>query len=256
MRTLANLTRLSPRSRLRGLSCALVLLLILSGCKNSSQNREELLLAELRTRTRELDEARDELNRHRQLNQLYQRQAVPVWGGASFRPPTDTPTYPLREITIGSGSGGIDQDNQPGDESLMVMLVPKDDDGTAVKVPGKAFITALEVSPEGLKTPVSRWEVPAEQLRKTWKSGLLSSGYSIPLQWERPPTQSKLRIVVRFQTVDGKEFEADKDVAVRVLPGLATPPQVGPGPVILPPGAVELPAPSPAAKLLPPQPVR
>ena len=251
-----------------GLVVATVLLAA-SGCR-SSPEREELLLAELRTRTRELEETREELIRHRQLNQLYQNQAVPVWGGASFKATTDTPTYPLKEIALGTGTGGVDDDQLPGDESLMVMLVPKDLDGTAVKVPGQAFITALEVSSEGLKTPIAKWEVPAEQLRRTWKSGLLSSGYAIPLQWERPPTQPKIRVVVRFQTIDGKEFEADKDITVQLLPGVSLPPASGempvfpaqPGPVLPPPfpggggGMSELPPPGPAAKLLPPQPIR
>lgn len=263
-------SRISPRSFLWGI-CLLVV--VTTGCRNTRSEREELLLAELRTRTRELEETREELLRHRQLNQLYQRHDPPLWVNPTFRPTTDAPTYPVKEITLGRGTGGVDEDNLPGDESLMVVLVPKDDDGTAVKVPGKVWITALEIAPDGLKAPLSRWEVTPEQLRRTWKTGLLGSGYNIPLQWERPPCHNRVRIVVRFQTLDRKEFETDKDITVQVLPGLSGPALPGPlpsGPPVLPspstpllppPNSTELPPPQisnrpPAARLLPPTPSR
>ena len=41
----------------------------------------------------------------------------------------------------------------------------------AVKVPARATVFAYEVSPEGIKTPLGKWEVPPDQLRRTWRSG-------------------------------------------------------------------------------------
>ena len=105
----------------------------------------------------------------------------------------------------------------------MVVIVPKDDDGTAVKATGHATVTALELSKEGLKRPIGKWEVSAEQLRRTWKTGLIGSGYFVPLQWDRCPTTDRVRVVLRFTSGDGREYEADRDVRVTPLSGMITP---------------------------------
>ncbi len=227
------------------------------GCRLiGPDNRYDLLEAEIRTRDRELSETRSELNRLRQLNQVFGRPPL-GYAGDSGVPGCDPntpdlparraagrpPTLPLKDITIGSGTGGVDDDGRPGDESLQVVIAPRDDDGTVVKVPARALIRAFEVSTGGLKTQIGQWEVTPEQMRRSWKSGLLSSGYFVPLQWDRPPTTSRLRVVARIATADGQEFEADKEVTVRPLPG-PTGPTAVPGPSV--------PAPAPANELPPP----
>src|SRR5207244_4041975 len=80
---------------------------------------------------------------------------------------------------------------------------------------------------EGLKKPLSSWQVPEEKLRKDWRSGLLSTGYFVVLPWQTWPTTEKLRIVVQFILADGRIFEADKDVTIRLPPnrkGIPLPP--------------------------------
>jgi hypothetical protein len=229
-------------------------LLLLVGCRGLGKpdTRYDLLEAELRTRERELIEARAERDHLRLLVAAYQRQPVysaepPVHAGA--------PALPLREIALGRGTGGFDEDGRPGDEALQVVIVPTDHDGTAVKVPARVTVTAYEVSREGLKTCIGKWEVGPDQLRRTWRSGLLSSGYFVPLQWDRPPGTDRIRVVVQLTTLDGRPFEADRDVTVQRLPGIAPPPAVVPE---NPPGVEELPPPSgltePAARLRPVRP--
>jgi hypothetical protein len=88
----------------------------------------------------------------------------------------------------------------------------------AVKVPGSLVVQALEITPEGGKRPLSTWEIPAEQLRRSWQSGLLSTGYTVVLPWKRCPTTEKLRVVAQFKLPDGRVFEADKDVTIHVPP--------------------------------------
>ena len=240
-----------------------VALIAATGCRNFGKpdTRYDGLEAELRTRTHELEQARLERDQLRGLAETYARQMQP--GRAPAAPfahgfaqhEGQHPALPLKEVQLGTGTGGVDDDNLPGDESLMVVVVPRDDDGTAVKLPGKVIVGVCEINKQGLKTPIGRWEVPPEQVRRTWRSGLLSSGYFVPLKWDTAPGSDRLRVSVQFVTLDGKPFEADKDVTVRPLPG------VGPhgGAVTIPPpgvpdrpppvGAEELPP--PAARLLP-----
>jgi len=233
--------------------------LIGQGCKQASkltgkQDKPDLLEAELRTREREILEARSENQQLRGLVDAYQRQGVPCAnpGMPGFVPHNSQSIGPaLREVTLGSGTGGRNDNNIPGDEGLIAVIVPKDEDGTAVKATGHATVTAQEISKEGLKFPIGKWEVPADQLRRTWKSGLISSGYFVPLQWDRPPGSDRVRVSVRFTTPDGRSYETDKDVKVVPLPGFtqpgSLPPMIPTGPgIIVPPPAI------PPEEILPP----
>ena len=264
------------------IACGLlpILALFLCGCRGLGKpdKRYDLLTAELRTREQELQQARSELAQLRLLSDTYQRQlgGVPAlllngWPGClpgeplAYHPGTSTPALPVRDIQLAAGTGGYDRDDLPGDEALQVVVVPRDVDGSPVKAPGRLAVAAYEVSPEGLKSLIGRWEVSAEDLRKAWRNGLFASGYFVVLQWDQAPRTKRLRIVARFVTLDGQEYEADRDAGVRPLPGLCTPegphPNAGesiprpnqPLPTIPPPMAPELPPPAnldtPAARL-------
>ena len=68
------------------------------------------------------------------------------------------------------------------------------------------------------------WDIPPEQLRATWKQGLLSTGYTVltlPLAYVLPASVENVRIVARFVTSDQRVYEADKDIKVRLVPGAA-----------------------------------
>lgn len=233
------------------------------GGKNEKQ---DLLEAELRTREREILELRSENQQLKQLAEIYIRGGhagggVMVPGPVISGPgPTvvtsgSSDTSVVRSVMLATGTGGRDDDGLPGDEMLQVVISPKDVDGTAVKVPGKAVVTAFDILPEGQKVPIGRWDITAEQLRKAWKGGLLGSGFFLPLQWDLPPTSGKVRVAVVFTTNDGRCFENDRDVQVKPLPGIggkATPTVVGPNPSptpLLPPRGTELP---PPGTVLPP----
>jgi hypothetical protein len=217
-------------------------LAVSAGCK--SHHKYELIEAELRTRNRELAEARAELAQARLLADAYQRNQLrpppcPAPGGVAA-----APAFPLRDVVLGSGTGGLDDDNLPGDEALQVVIVPRDDDGSAVKVPARLDVRAFEITRAGLKNPIGTWAVPPEQLRRAWRGGLFATGYAVTLQWDQPPATERVRVAVRLTTLDGRPYEADKDVTVRPLAGVV-PPVAAPVPVPAP-GVEQLPLPGPA----------
>lgn len=205
----------AARRRVRGLRlcllAALPLFPLTAGCKPNK--RYDLVEAELRTRNRELLEARAALEQSRNLNRAFEQQQQLATSAA---PPVTLPTggVYVKEIHLARGTGGLDEDGAPGDEALMVVVVPRDDDGSAVKVPGRLQVSALEVTPQGLKTPIGSWDVSPEKLRPAWRSGVLSTGYFVTLPWQTFPATERVRVVVRLLTVDGRAFEADRDVTV------------------------------------------
>jgi hypothetical protein len=230
-----------------------------TGCKPNK--RYDLIEAELRTRERELEDTRAALEQARNLNRAYAQQSQARTGP----PDPAAPVYiPVKDVTLGRGTGGVDEDGAAGDEGLLVVVVPRDEDGAAVKVPARLDVAAWEVSPAGLKTPIGTWAVPAEKVRPTWRGGFVSTGYFVALPWQTYPGTERVRVAVRLTTLDGRAFEADRDVTVKVCPPRAgTPPPRPPGgreplhPDPLPPGVEELPPPGRTSergsRLLPPE---
>ena len=218
------------------------------GCRNC-----DLVEAELRSRDSDLRELRDDLARAEAQNEALMREL------AGIRQSTDTKispefasqTYTLKQIALGRGTGGIAQDDCPGDNALQVVLEPRDGDGHTIKAPGAVHIEAWEISPEGLKTLLSTWDLSPEQLRRTWHSGLLSTGYDITLPWKRWPSFEKLRVVVRFTLVDGRVFEADKDVRIHLPPAAHRKPIQPPDPDSATPSLEPIPELPPPQKLEP-----
>lgn len=214
-----------------------------AGCRNN-----DLIEAELRSRENQVHELQDELHRTEAYNLALERELHDVRQNPSLKPSPELAsiTYTVQQIVLGRQTGGYTSGHGPGDDALQVVLEPRDPDGNDIKAPGALHVAAMEISPEGLKTPLSAWDVPPEQLRRTWRSGLFSTGYYVILPWKTWPSRSKLRVVAQFTLADGRAFEADRDVTIHLPPedhhkaAPVPPPDDVPGPPLLGP---ELPAP-------------
>ena len=164
--------------------------------------------------------------------------------------------YPVQALTLGRQTGGRSNDIVPGDDSLQVQVEPRDPDGTVIKAPGQLLILAQEITPEGTKRPLSSWMIPPEALRKAWVNGMLTTAYLLNLPWKIWPTTEKLRVTAQFQLADGRVFEADRDVTVRLVPINQRPagvPNANPNPVPAPPPSGEGgPMPLPPPRLIEP----
>jgi hypothetical protein len=228
----------------------LSLLVAVGGCH--SCDRVE---SELRARENDVRELREELDRCGVYNQALQHEVHALRGQlgmpAHGMPPA---AYPVQTVMLGRQTGGRSNDICPGDDALQVQLEPRDPDGSVIKAPGQLLILAQEITPEGIKKPLSSWMIPPEQLRKAWVNGLLTTGYLLNLPWKNWPSTEKLRVTAQFQLADGRFFEADRDVTVRLTP-IAQRPTVtpntnpNPAPASPPPagdgGPMLLPAPRP-----------
>jgi hypothetical protein len=233
------------RRRLRScfVLCPLSVLLALSGCRGGNC---DLVEAELRTREMQLADIRSERDNLVAHNQALQREINGLRGGSPFKisPEEASQTYPLRTVVLGRQTGGLDEDGRPGDEALQVQVEPRDGDGHTIKAPGSLTVSVAEITTEGLKKPLSSWEVSPDELRRSWKNGLLSTGYSLVLPWKAWPASEKVRVVAQFTLSDGRVFEAEKDVTVRLVPSAHRTPPPGPppgadGPLLPPPGKAE-----------------
>jgi hypothetical protein len=199
-----------------------------AGCRSS-----DLVEAELRSRNTEVRQLTCELQRLQAENQALARESVALRqdGGLHVPPEIAGPVYALKRITLGRFTGGYADDISVGDVALRVVLEPRDSDDQSVKAPGALHVEALQITPEGLKTPLSTWDLDPLQLRRTWKSGLFSNAYTVILPWNVWPASDRLRIVVQFRLSDGRVFEADRDVTVHLARRGVRPGLPAPGPV-------------------------
>jgi hypothetical protein len=190
-------------------------LLFLAGCRNCNC---DLLEAELRTRENELRDLKIEMSRAGACNEAYQREIQNLHQLPSPKVTVEAASSvaAVKQINLGRQTGGYDNDDCPGDEALQVVVEPVDADGSVIKAPGKLYVEAIEITSEGIKIPLCFWEVPPDQLRRTWKTGLLSTGYYEVLPWKSWPSQTKIRVVARLTLADDRVFEAEKDVTIRL----------------------------------------
>jgi hypothetical protein len=227
----------------RALLIGTALLAPLSGCRSCDQVERAL-----RGREIELRETKEELERQQAINHALQLE-VDALHAPSGVPgvETDKPAaaYPVRSLVLGNQTGGVEDGGTCGDQALQVIVQPKDADNSVIKVPGSLIVQAIEVTPQGLKRPLSTWEVTPDQLSRTWRDGLLSKGYALTFPWKIWPSTEKLRVVVQMRLQDGRLFEADRDVTVH-LPPPSQRRVLPPEPPADPPKEEPLPKPRPA----------
>ncbi len=218
-----------------------------AGCQSC-----DLVEAELRTKERQLRELQDELCSTRLFNEALHNElrVIRPQSGSSLSPEQASQIYTLKEIALGRTTGGRDDDGKPGDEALHVLIEPRDPDGHPIKAPGSVRVEAAQISTEGLKAPLCYWDIPPAQLRQTWRSGLFANGYDLVLPWKVQPISEKVRVTVRLSVADGRVFEADKDVTIRVAHGVMP----HPAPAFVPDKDLIMPHSDPIAPLPTPRP--
>ncbi len=181
-----------------------LLLLVPAGCRSRNQ---DLLENELRHREGLYREALDEQRKAECRIDSLQREVETLrQGGPKIPPEQAALAGGVKRITLGRSTGGFDKDNCPGDELLQVIVEPRDCDDHVIKAPGQLQVFALEITPQGLKLPLSSWDISPEQLRSSWKPGLLSTGYTLNLPWQNFPHTDTVRVVVRLIVADGRTY--------------------------------------------------
>jgi hypothetical protein len=190
-----------------------------AGCRNCDAVEAELRIRDQQNQALHSRLRQAELNNMVLQRELYeQRTVLPPGPGASSwqlqAPPTVTGST-VQRVTLGRLTGGHSGGSGSGDDSLEVVLEPRDSGDRVLKAAGSLQVSALEITPEGVKRPIGTWDMSADQLASKWRSGLFGSAYNLILPWQQSPATTQVRIVVRF-TSDGKTFEAERDVAIRL----------------------------------------
>lgn len=205
--------------------------LFATGCSSLTEKREkqDLVEAELRAQERHIIELKSELERKEGAIHSLDLEVEKLQQSAAGNRPAGEPIPPgvVKEITLGRLTGGHRMNPRSlYDDSLQFLIEPRDADGHSIKVPGSLHIELFEVTAAGLKVPLSAWDVTHRELRRSWDQPLFGgSAYRVVIPFKALPANERMRVVIRFTTLDGKPYEAEKDFSIR-LPGPGSAPMV------------------------------
>ncbi len=133
------------------------------------------------------------------------------------------PQVPIHKLRINTlASGGLNKDEFPGDDTVVVQFVPVDRDNEPVKVPGELEVTIIDPLLAGPERELGRWSFTLEQCRNQWTRGIASSGFQFNLPLERLPQHADLVVQLRFMTSDAQRCSATQIVKVVVPPSHST----------------------------------
>jgi hypothetical protein len=132
-------------------------------------------------------------------------------------------------------SGGLNRDENDGDDALVAYIALVDDDGEAIKLPGTVELTLIDPSLPEPSREIGKWRFSAEECRTKWTRGFTGAGYQFTVPLEQPVQHEQLVLHAKLTTADNRPFDASLIVRVSPAADGATP--------IPPPASTETPWP-------------
>jgi hypothetical protein len=113
-------------------------------------------------------------------------------------------------------TGGFDDDQQPGDDGLLVLL-------RAPLRPASIDVALLDPALAGdPEARVGNWHLDAQAVARQWRDHVSGGQLLAKLNWpNQPPRSRHLRLYVRTVTADGQSTIVEQDVQVKLATGRA-----------------------------------
>lgn len=115
-------------------------------------------------------------------------------------------------------TGGLDFNGAPGDDGLNVVIEPRNQDDVFVPLAGKVSLVLLDPRLEGEVARVARWDLPPDEVQRRIKTDEETApGIHLKLPWNAlPPSHEDLLLFVRYETLDGRQVEAQAALTLAV----------------------------------------
>lgn len=198
--------------------------ILICGCLSRGGN--DLLQARLRDQQERLIEterqiaaAQTELRRSRQEADNLRAELARVGSGLLTAEQSES-LVRVSKLQINSLlTGGVNKDEQPGDDAFVAQVAPVDDDGEVVKLPGSIELTLIDPALPEDQRDLGQWTFTAEECRARWTRGFTGAGFQFTLPLDDQPLHDSLVLHARLVTADGRSFDANQ--IVRVTPPTA-----------------------------------
>lgn len=112
-------------------------------------------------------------------------------------------------------TSGIDRDGAPGDEALSILIMPVDEAGDLVKLPGRVELELHDLSQPPNQQRIGAWQFDVDDVRERWHKGFLAAGYLFQLDWQQLPVSSELTLHAKLFAPDGRKFNATTQLKVK-----------------------------------------
>lgn len=223
---------------LLGTGMSFLCLLTLLGC--GSRSHDDLLEARLRTQQdqlyrlqAELEQSRSELVVARKQMTLMNTSAISA-GGETILPEQADSLSRIAGIQFNRLlTGTLDRDDQPGDDTLHVLITPHDEQESLVKVPGRIRLELLDLTRPTDQRIVQSWDFSIDDCREHWHAGFIGAGYLFKLPWDPARATGSALLHVQYHTPDDRLFDATHQLKTSDRPDGSLPSPLPPPPFAL-----------------------
>jgi len=114
-------------------------------------------------------------------------------------------------------TGGLDRDREGGDEGILVVVEPRDEQGNLVRTPGAVSVVLMDPSQTGEASRVARWDFQANEFQQHFKKSVFGEGLQYELKWPgEQPANRDLMLFVRYISPEGAKLTSDTPMAIRL----------------------------------------
>lgn len=119
-------------------------------------------------------------------------------------------------------TGGNNTDDRTGDDELVVLLQPHDNDGEPVKLPGTIRFELTDPAIPADTRQLGAWAFTPAECRGHWHQSLLARGFLFHLPWQSTPRHRRLLLHAEYLTGDGRRFNTDRLIEIDTHPTQAS----------------------------------
>jgi hypothetical protein len=112
-------------------------------------------------------------------------------------------------------TGGYDADRRLGDDGIIVVIEPRNEDDRLISQPGDVSVVVVDPALSTKEARVARWGFTAEESSRHFRKTTRGEGIHLELPWPaRVPLHERLMLFVRFTTLDSQVHEANQPLLI------------------------------------------
>ena len=215
----------SVKPRLRSLATILVVVSVaLSGCRGAAR-RSEVLETRIRNQQETIASLRRDATTLESELDIARREADAIRATLNSKPEQRVMLAEHAEIQLRVSkisisrllSGGLDRDDQHGDELLTVVVVPADESGETMRVSGELEVDAVDFAAPAGEQQIGHWKFDRNQTRDLWHAGLIGRGIQVTVPWQKMPRSGAVTVHARLTLPDGRQFDTTESLRVQPM---------------------------------------
>ena len=158
-----------------------LMLAVFLHCGCAGRVNTDLLQARIREQSTQLSESQREIAKTRlelkRTKDETERLKTELSQAGHESTPANLPQSNIQKIRIHTlASGGLNKDDRPGDDAVVIQFVPVDSENEPIKVPGELEFRLIDPQLPESDRELGRWTFSADQCRSHWTRGITSSG--------------------------------------------------------------------------------